>query len=90
MEGMILTSVMVAILIWSIVTNSKMKKRIKDLESTLRISEQRTSLSIEDLRKRIDERSISILEESKAHMDAALIVMSRRIGKRENPKEGKG
>lgn len=90
MEGIILTVVVLALFIWSLLINMKMKKEIKDLREEILTNEKISSMKIEELKRVVDEGSKSILGESKAHLDAALIAISKRIGKRKNPTEGEG
>ena len=75
--------------IWIFISNMKIKKEIRDLKSEMISNEKLISKKVEELKNEVSNRSGSILEESKAHLDAALMAISKRIGKRKNPTEGK-
>jgi len=91
MEGIYLISISLIILLIGLGINMKMKKRIIDLEKRITDNEKIYSLKMEELKKSLENNSGSILDESKAHLDAALLVLSKRIGKREKiQEEGKG
>ena len=89
MEGITLT-LLIALCIWFGLSNMKMNKQIRDLKNEIYSNDKILSERIESIRKEVNERSGTILDESKAHLDAALIAISKRIGKRKNPMEGEG
>lgn len=88
MEGIILTIAILSVFGFGLIANMKMKKEIKNLKEEIIANEKISSMKIEELKKIVNEGSKSILGESKAHLDAALIAISKRIGKRKNPMEG--
>jgi hypothetical protein len=88
MEIIILSFAILFVFIFGFINNMKMKKEIKDLEEEIITNEKISSMKIEELKKIVNEGSKSVLGESKAHIDAALIAISKRIGKRKNPTEG--
>lgn len=89
MKELIFVLVTTSLVTLSIISIIKMKIQIRDLKEDILINEKILSKRIDDVKKDVDSRSRSLLEESKSHLDAALIAISKRIGKREKPTDEK-
>lgn len=71
------------------VSIAKMKKQINTLKDDVLLNNKILSKRIDSIKNDIDTKSESLLVESKSHLDAALIAMSKRIGKSKQPTKGK-
>ena len=85
LESIILAiSLLIACIICSI-SIVKMKRQINALRDDVLLNNKILSKRIDSIKNDIDTKSESLLVESKSHLDAALIAMSKRIGKSKQP-----
>lgn len=84
--NIILILTILGLAFYSIRQNKLLNIKIKDLND--RISETNSSLdkTKEELKNSIKIGSDTVLESAKKHLDAATLVMSKRIGKARKPK----
>ena len=85
LESIVLAiSLLIACIICSI-SIAKMKRQINALKEDVLLNNKILSKRIDSIKNDIDTKSESLLVESKSHLDAALIAMSKRIGKSKQP-----
>lgn len=81
MKDILFIIVIASLLIWILINDRKIKKTLSNLKSEMIDNEKLLTIKITDLKNNMNKGSEFILDEAKSHMDAALSVISKRIGK---------
>ena len=84
--NIILILTLLGLAVYTIRQNHLLNIKIKDLDSRISETDTRLEKVKEELKNSIKSGSDVVLDSAKKHLDAAVLVMSKRIGKAKKPK----